>query len=61
MVDANGLLEALFSPESRPTVRWVRNMQQQRKIPFYRVGRLVRFRPSEVQEALAKKCRVECA
>lgn len=60
-VDAEGLLQSLFDDSSRPTVRWVRDMQKQRKIPHYKVGKLIRFVPSEVMEALRRKCRVACA
>lgn len=61
LVDAEGLLASLFAPDSRPTVRWLRNMQDQRKIPYYKIGRLVRFSPSEVKAALDQKCRVASA
>jgi hypothetical protein len=43
LVDANGLLEALFDEKSRPSLRWVRQMQSQRKLPYYKLGHLVRF------------------
>jgi len=53
LVDAGGLLDALFAPECRPTVRWVRQMQSQRRIPYIKIGRLVRFDVGEVRKALA--------
>lgn len=34
-------------------------MQVQRKIPYYKIGHLVRFKVSEVREALERKCRVQ--
>lgn len=34
LVDARGLLEALFDEASRPSLRWVRQMQAQRAIPY---------------------------
>lgn len=62
LVDANRLLEVLFEDgSSRPTLRWIRKMQSQRKIPYYKIGHLVRFRVSEVQEALSNKCHVRAA
>lgn len=59
LVDANQLLEELFDKSSRPTLRWIRKMQVQRKIPYYKIGHLVRFKVSEVREALERKCRVQ--
>lgn len=53
LVDANGLLEALFDQQSRPSLRWVRQMQAQRKIPYIKLGRLVRFDVDDVREALS--------
>lgn len=62
LVDAARLLEVLFEDgSSRPTLRWIRKMQSQRKIPYYKIGHLVRFRVSEVQEALSRKCHVRAA
>ena len=62
LVDASRLLEVLFEDgSSRPTLRWIRKMQSQRKIPYYKIGHLVRFRVSEVQEALSQKCHVRAA
>jgi len=54
LVDAHGLLEALFDPACRPTVRWVRQMQAQRRIPYLKIGRLVRFDLVQVRHALAE-------
>lgn len=58
LVDAHGLLHALFAPECRPTVRWVRQMQAQRKIPYLKIGHLVRFDVAKVKEALDQECSV---
>lgn len=58
LVDAQGLLEALFTPECRPTIRWVRQMQAQRKIPYLKIGHLVRFDVAKVKEALDQSCSV---
>ncbi|EDY82558.1 hypothetical protein VDG1235_2181 [Verrucomicrobiia bacterium DG1235] len=58
LVDANGLLEVLFDKSSRPSVRWVRQMQAQRKIPYVKIGHLVRFDVEEVRQALSENCTV---
>jgi len=58
LVDANGLLEALFDKSSRPSVRWVRQMQAQRKIPYVKIGRFIRFDIEEVRKALSENCTV---
>ena len=42
LVDANGLLEALFDEQSRPSLRWLRQMQAQRKIPYVKIGHCVK-------------------
>jgi len=55
LVDAKGLLEALFEADSRPSLRWLRQMQAQRKIPYIKLGHLVRFDVEEVREALAER------
>jgi hypothetical protein len=55
LVDAQGLLEAIFDEASRPTVRWLREQQEKRTIPFVKIGRLVRFDPLQVREALEQR------
>jgi hypothetical protein len=52
LVNADRLLEILFEPESRPSMRWVRNQQKAKTIPFYKIGHLVYFDPAEVKESL---------
>lgn len=52
LVDAHGLLEALFDENSRPSLRYIRKMQAQRRIPYIKLGHLVRFDVDEVREAL---------
>jgi hypothetical protein len=58
LVDARGLLEALFDESSRPSLRWLRNAQAQRKIPFMRLGRLIRFDVENVRTALEEDCTI---
>ena len=52
LVDAHGLLEALFDAQSRPSLRYIRKMQAQRRIPYIKLGHLVRFDVEEVRAAL---------
>ena len=55
LLDAEGLLAELFPPDSRPTVRWLREQQRRRSIPFVKLGRLVFFDPIAVREAIATR------
>ncbi len=59
LVNARGLLEALFDEESRPSLRWVRQMQVQRKLPYLKIGHLVFFDVEKVRIALEEKCAVQ--
>jgi len=58
LVNAEGLLEALFEPRARPSLRWVRQMQAQRRIPYLKIGHLVFFDVERVRIALEEKCTV---
>lgn len=55
LVNAEQLLEALFTPESRPSMRWLRTQTQTHAIPFVRIGHLVFFDVELVRTALANK------
>ncbi|TAK98816.1 MAG: hypothetical protein EPO07_11515 [Verrucomicrobia bacterium] len=55
LVNAQQLLEALFTPESRPSLRWLRTQTETRAIPFVRLGRLVFFDVELVRTALLNK------
>ena len=55
LVTAEQLLDELFSPEARPSIRWLRNQTKGKAIPFIRIGHLVFFDPEMVREALATK------
>lgn len=59
LLSAKELLVALFSKGSRPSERWLREMQVQRKIPYIKIGHLVRFDPAEVRAALVANWTVE--
>jgi len=56
LVDAKGLLENLFEESSRPSLRWLREQQALRTIPFVRIGRLIFFNPTQVRAALNARC-----
>jgi hypothetical protein len=55
LVGAEGLLIALFSEGSRPSLRWVREQQRRRAFPFIKVGKFVMFDPVQVRSALAQR------
>jgi uncharacterized protein YbaR (Trm112 family) len=54
LVDGPKLLEILFQPECRPTLRWLRDQQRARRIPYVKIGRLVFFSPEQVRRALER-------
>jgi hypothetical protein len=58
LVRAERLLELLFDEQSRPSLRWLRQMQAQRKIPYVKIGHLVRFNVDNVRAALEQDCTV---
>lgn len=55
LVDAEKLLEILFPPDCRPTLRWLRERQKKREIPYVKLGRLVFFNAASVHDSLAKQ------
>jgi len=55
-VDGPRLLETLFPNEQcRPSLRWLRDQQKRRAIPFVKISHLVFFDPKEVRDALADR------
>ncbi len=58
-VDAEGLLGALFDEKSRPSVRWVREMQKRKAFPYLKLNHLVRFDVGAVKKYLSAKHTVE--
>lgn len=54
-VSGEKLLEIIFPPECRPTLRWLRKQQKIRRVPFVKIGRLVFFFPDQVREALLQQ------
>lgn len=55
LVDAVRLIELLFEPECRPSIRSIRNWSGSGIIPHVRVGHLIYFDPVAVKAALAKQ------
>lgn len=56
LVDGPRLLEILFPNEAcRPSMRWLRDQQEHRTIPFVKLGRLVFFDPPGVRDAIARR------
>jgi len=55
-VDGPRLLEILFSNEKcRPSLRWLRDQQKRRTIPFIKISHLVFFDVEQVRDALASQ------
>ena len=54
-VDAPKLLEILFDEASRPSLRWLRDQQKARRLPFAKIGRLVFFDPVACKATLDDK------
>jgi hypothetical protein len=54
-VSAVKLLEILFDDDSRPSLRWIRDQQKNRTLPFSRIGRRVFFDPELVRTVMNAK------
>ena len=55
LVSAEQLLEQLFAPECKPSLRWLRSQTKSKTIPHIRIGHLVFFDLDMVRVALAGK------
>lgn len=55
LVNAQELLQALFTPEARPSIRWLWSQTKARRIPFVRIGHLVFFDVEMVRTRLAER------
>ena len=55
LVSAEQLLEQLFAPECKPSLRWLRTQTKAMSIPHVRIGHLVFFDMELVRTALAGK------
>ena len=49
LVNAEQLLDALFDPEARPSLRWLRTQTKAKTIPYVRLGHLIFFDVEMVQ------------
>ena len=59
LVDAAGLLAALFPESCRPSRRWLDRQKAARRIPFIKVGGLVFYNPSQVRASFEAKQTVQ--
>ena len=59
LLNAKSCIAEIFgdSPEA-PSLRWWQYQMQRRMIPYYKIGHLVWFDPTEVRAALEKNCRI---
>ena len=55
LVSAKRLLETEFEEESRPSLRWLREMTKRRAIPSVKIGHLVFYSPAHVRDAVERK------
>ena len=55
LVNGQQLLEQLFDPQCKPSMRWLRTQTKAKSIPFFRIGHLVFFDVDMVREALAAR------
>ena len=53
LVSAEQLLDQLFDPQCRPSLRWLRSQTKSKSIPHSRIGHLVFFDMDMVRAALA--------
>lgn len=60
LVGGKELLKLIWpNAESRPSLRWLRDQQSKRTLPYVKCGRLVFFDPVKVRKALDKRFTVE--
>jgi hypothetical protein len=55
LVNVDGLIQALFAPESSPTQRTVWNWVREGQVPCIHIGRSVFFDPVAVRATLEKR------
>lgn len=55
LVDAKGLIDGLCHKSCKPSIRTIRRLTADRKIPFVRFGGRVLFDINHVRAALAKQ------
>lgn len=59
LVSAEQLLKILWDECSRPSLRWLREQQARRTIPFIKIGARVWFQPDAVKGYLQAKWTVK--
>jgi hypothetical protein len=55
LVSAEQLLDQVFAPECKPSLRWLRTQTKAKSIPHIRIGHLVFFDVEMVRGVLAGK------
>ncbi len=55
LVNGPRLLKLLFAEEGRPSLRWLREQQKRRVIPYIKIGHRVYFDPVKVRSALDQR------
>lgn len=55
LVDAKTLLTRVWDEQSRPSLRWLRQQQAERTIPYVKLGARVWFDPIEVRRCLTER------
>jgi hypothetical protein len=55
LVNAQQLLDELFDPAAKPSIRWLRTQTKAKAIPYVRIGHLVFFDVDLVRRSLAAK------
>lgn len=53
LVTGQVLLEILFAPRCRPTLRWLQTQRKAGRVPCFKIGQLVFFDPVAVRVAFA--------
>jgi hypothetical protein len=53
LVNAEQMLDQVFTPECKPSIRWLRSQTKAKAIPHIRIGHLVFFDVEMVRAALA--------
>ena len=55
LVSAEEMLEQVFAPQCKPSLRWLRTQTKAKSIPHIRIGHLVFFDVEMVRAALVDK------
>ena len=55
LVSAEQLLEQVFAPECKPSLRWLRTQTKAKAIPHIRIGHLVFFDVDMVRTTMANR------